>query len=297
MSIRFDGQVAIVTGAGRGMGRDIAQLLARRGASVVVNDYGGAASTLEPGSADIARSVADGIVAEGGTAVADATTVGTGEAARAIVDRALEAFGRIDVLVNNAGGSILGELDAFEDEQVEGVLRTNLIGPYMLMRRVWPHMRAQGYGRIVNVMSGAMLGMGHNAPYAAGKAGLIGLDADAALTGAAHGIGVNGLCPVAYSRLAKGGPPEVADRLKRLYPPRLAAEAVVYLCSRENEATGEIFSAGGGRVARYAMVRNAGVFDAELTADRLAGSIAAVRDLTGATVPARAAGLPDPAAG
>ncbi len=297
MSIRFDGQVAIVTGAGRGMGRDIAQLLARRGARVVVNDYGGAASTLEPGSIDVARSVVDGILAEGGEAVADASTVGTGEAARGIVDRALEAFGRVDVLVNNAGGSVVGALDAFEDDEVEGVLRANLVGPYMLMRRVWPHMRAQGHGRIVNVMSGAMLGLGDVAPYAAGKAGLMGLGADAALQGEAHDIRVNGVCPVAYSRLARGGPQAVADRLEQHYPPRLAAEAVVYLCSRENRATGEVFHAGGGRVARYAMVRNQGIHDPELTADRLARRFADVRDLAGATLPARGAGLPDPAEG
>jgi NAD(P)-dependent dehydrogenase (short-subunit alcohol dehydrogenase family) len=282
MTIRFDGQAAIVTGAGRGMGRDIAQMLARRGAKVLVNDYGGAASTLVPGSAEIAQSVADGIVAEGGVAIADGTMVGTGEAARTIVDAAIAAFGRVDILVNNAGGSVVGELDAFEDEEIEGVVRTNLMGPYMLMRRAWPHMRAQGYGRIVNIMSGAILGLGAHAPYAAGKAGLMGLNADAALQGAKIGVKVNGVCPVAYSRLAKGGPQEMADRLKAHFPPRLVAEAVVFLCSRENPATGEIFHVGGGQVARYAMFGNAGLSDLELTADNLSGRFAQVRDLADA---------------
>jgi NAD(P)-dependent dehydrogenase (short-subunit alcohol dehydrogenase family) len=294
MSIRFDGQAAIVTGAGRGMGRDIAQMLARRGAKVLVNDYGGAASTLTPGSIDVAQGVADGIVAEGGVAVADGSMVGTGEAAAAMVDRAMAAFGRVDILVNNAGGAVVGALDAFEDAEIEGVLRTNLIGPYMLMRRAWPIMRAQGYGRIVNIMSGAILGLGAHAPYAAGKAGLMGLNADAALQGKAFGVAVNGVCPVAYSRLAKGGPQEIADRLKQNYPPALVAEAVVFLCSRENAATGEIFHVGGGRVARYALFGNEGFYDAALTAESLAAHFDKARDLTGAAPLASGGGAPPP---
>jgi NAD(P)-dependent dehydrogenase (short-subunit alcohol dehydrogenase family) len=282
MTIRFDGQVAIVTGAGRGMGRDMAQMLARRGAKVVVNDYGGAASTLVSGSLDVAQSVADGIVAEGGQAVANGDSVGTGEAATAIVQQAMEVFGRVDILVNNAGGSVVGALDAFEDHEIEGVVRTNLMGPYMLMRRVWPIMRAQGYGRIVNIMSGAMLGMGQVAPYAAGKAGLIGLNADAAIQGKALGIGVNGVCPVAYSRLAKGGPQGASDWLKQGYPPALVAQAVVYLCSRDNTASGEIYNVGGGRVSRYAMYANDGFYDPALTAESLATHMDQARDMAAA---------------
>jgi NAD(P)-dependent dehydrogenase (short-subunit alcohol dehydrogenase family) len=167
--IRFDGQVAIVTGAGRGMGRTHALLLASRGACVVVNDYGGDPSTLHPGTIDAAQSVVDEITEAGGQAVADGTMIGTGAAAGAVVDHALDAFGRVDMLVNNAGGALIGDIDAFADDEIEGVLRTNLIGPYMLMRRVWPHLRAQSYGRIVNIMSSATLGIGNIAAYAAGK--------------------------------------------------------------------------------------------------------------------------------
>jgi NAD(P)-dependent dehydrogenase (short-subunit alcohol dehydrogenase family) len=167
--IHFDGQVAIVTGAGRGMGRTHALLLASRGACVVVNDYGGDPSTLHPGTIDAAQSVVDEITEAGGQAVADGTMIGTGAAAGAVVDHALDAFGRVDMLVNNAGGALIGDIDAFADDEIEGVLRTNLIGPYMLMRRVWPHLRAQSYGRIVNIMSSATLGIGNIAAYAAGK--------------------------------------------------------------------------------------------------------------------------------
>src|SRR5579862_8697389 len=136
MSIRFDGDVAIITGAGRGLGREIAERLARRGAKVLVNDYGGDASTLNPGPASVAQAAADAICEQGGVAVADATRVGTGEAAHTIVQRALHAFGRVDILVNNAGGAVVGDLDEFDDAAIEGVLQTNFLGPYMLMRRV-----------------------------------------------------------------------------------------------------------------------------------------------------------------
>jgi NAD(P)-dependent dehydrogenase (short-subunit alcohol dehydrogenase family) len=169
--IRLDDRVAIVTGAGRGMGRTHALLLAERGARVLANDYGGAQSTLIPGTISQAQAVVDEIRAAGGEAEANAAMVGTGQSAREMVEHALDAFGRVDILVNNAGGSLIGEPDAFDDEEIEGVLRTNFIGPYMLLRRVWPLMRAQGYGRIVNVMSSAVLGAGHLGPYAAGKAG------------------------------------------------------------------------------------------------------------------------------
>jgi NAD(P)-dependent dehydrogenase (short-subunit alcohol dehydrogenase family) len=205
----------------------------------------------------------------------------------------------VDILVNNAGGAVVGDLDAFEDSAVEGVLQTNFLGPYMLMRRVWPHMRAQGYGRVVNILSGAMFGLGGRAAYAAGKAGLMGLTFETALEGRKAGIAVNGACPVAYTRLAKGGPAEVADWLKQNYPPGLAAEAVVYLCSRQNQANGEVFDVGGGRVARYAVFANPGVFEADLTCERLDERFAEARDMAAARLLAREPGerpLPDAAA-
>jgi NAD(P)-dependent dehydrogenase (short-subunit alcohol dehydrogenase family) len=279
MSIRFDGQAAIVTGAGRGLGREIATRLAGRGAKVLVNDYGGDASTLKAGSPDIAEAAAQAIRDAGGEAMADATRVGTGASAAAIVDHAIAAFGRVDILVNNAGGAVVGNVDAFDDAAIEGVLQTNFLGPYMLLRRAWPHMRAQGYGRVVNILSGAMFGLGQRAPYAAGKAGLMGLTAEAALEGQGIGVFVNGACPVAYTRLAKGGPQEIADWLKQYYPPALAAEAIVFLCSRENQANGEIFDVGGGRVTRYAVFQNSGVYDGELTCESLAERFGEVRDL------------------
>jgi NAD(P)-dependent dehydrogenase (short-subunit alcohol dehydrogenase family) len=183
-------------------------------------------------------------------------------------------------------------------DNLDPVLDVHLRGAFNVTQPAWEHMRAQNYGRIVNIMSGAILGLGLHAPYAAGKAGLMGLNADAAIQGRRIGVQVNGVCPVSYSRLAKGGPQDVADRLKQFYPPALVAEAVVYLCSRDNPASGEIFHVGGGRVARYAMFGNAGVYDRELTADLLAEQFDVVRDMAGARLlPLGGNGgpLPDPA--
>lgn len=277
--IRLDGRVAIVTGAGRGMGRAHAIMLAERGARVLVNDYGGSQSTLEPGSTVHAEEVVDAIRAAGGEAEADATMVGTGDAARQIVEHALQAFGKVDILVNNAGGSLIGEPDAYEDEEIEGVLRSNLIGPYMLLRRVWPLMREQGYGRIVNVMSSAMLGSGQLGPYATGKAGLWGLTSDTAIDGRPHDIKVNGILPTGHSRLTESTHEELASWYRTYFQPEKVAAFVTYLCSEQLSFSGEFFNVGGGRVARIATFDNAGYFDPEMTPESVADAVDRVRDL------------------
>lgn len=282
--IRLDGRVAIVTGAGRGMGRTHALLLAERGAKVLVNDYGGAQSTLTPGSISHAQAVVEEIRAAGGEAQADAGMVGTGTSAGAIVDHALDMFGRVDILVNNAGGSLIGEPDAFEDEEVEGVLRTNFIGPYMLLRRAWPLMRAQGYGRIVNVMSSAVLGAGHLGPYAAGKAGLLGLTHDAAFDGRAHNILVNGVFPTGASRLTETSQEDVALWYRTNFQPEKVSALIAYLCSEQLDFSGEVFNVGGGRVARLAIFDNDGLFDPAISPESIADNIDAIRDLSAPTI-------------
>lgn len=174
--LNFEGQVAIVTGAGRGIGRATALALAKRGAKVLVNDYGGKFDTMTPGSRDVAQSVVDEIIEAGGEAAADASSVGTGESAQAIVDAAVKAFGRVDILVNNAGGSRpWHNIDEDLDDAIEGVVRSNLLGSMMLMRRVWPLMRAQNYGRIVNISSNTVLGMQGVLAYVPQKAASSGL--------------------------------------------------------------------------------------------------------------------------
>ena len=280
MSLDLNGRVAIVTGAGRGMGRDTALALARGGAHVVVNDYGGGASSVKAGSIQVAQAVVDEIVALGGKAIAEGSSVGTGESAQAIVDAAMAEFGRVDILVNNAGGNITTGVEDLSDERVEGILRSNFVGGYMLLRKVWPIMRDSGFGRIVNVMSGSLLGLPGRAAYASGKAGYFGLTSVAAAEGEAYDIRVNGVWPTANTRLMAGiDDPEMIAMMER-FPPHLVAEAVTYFCSPKCRATGEFFDVGGGRVARIAIHDCEGFSDPELTAETLAVNIEQARDMT-----------------
>jgi NAD(P)-dependent dehydrogenase (short-subunit alcohol dehydrogenase family) len=271
-TIRFDGQVAIVTGAAGGLGRSIARELARRGAAVLVNDYGG---DVQGHGAQPARAeeAAAAIRAEGGRAVGDGTAVGTPAAARTIVAHALEAFGRIDVLVNNAGIAQPLPIDETSDEQLELELRTNLLGPYALMRAAWPVMRKQGYGRILNVSSNASLGIGNNTSYATAKAGLIGLTLDAASEGKPLGIFVNAIMPVAHTRMIEGIPdPHFVAWFRKYMAPEKIAAPLAWFLSRESQVTGRILSVGGGRVARVVFAENAGIIgvsDAETAKARL----------------------------
>ena len=203
MTMSFSGQVAIVTGAGGGMGRAYALELARRGAAVVVNDYGGGVLGEQNGSAAPAEAVVEEISAAGGQGIANGLAVGTAANGRAIVRAALDAFGRIDILVNNAGTGIAGPFTAHDDEAIERHYATNLIGGHHLMRAAWPHMAENRYGRILNVSSNGALGVGGNAPYGAAKAGMLGLTLDAAIEGKPLGILVNAVMPTSYSRLVE----------------------------------------------------------------------------------------------
>ena len=274
--IGFEDQVAIVTGAGGGLGRSIARELARRGASVLVNDYGGSVQG-EGGSPERAETAAAEIRAEGGKAVADAIAVGTPSAARAIVAHAIEAFGHVDILVNNAGVARPCPFSEATDENLDAELRTNLLGPYALMRAVWDGMRARGYGRILNVSSNASFGIGSNTSYATAKAGLIGLTLDTAAEGKPLGIFVNALMPVAHTRMIDGIPdPAFVAWFRKYMAPDKVAASMVYFLSRESQVTGNILSAGGGRLARVVFAENqgvAGITDAETVRNNLTAAL------------------------
>jgi NAD(P)-dependent dehydrogenase (short-subunit alcohol dehydrogenase family) len=287
MTIRFDGQVAIVTGAGRGIGRATAIGLAKRGAQVVVNDYGGGPDAVTAGQLDVSQGVVDEIIAAGGRAIADGSSVGTAASADAIATRALEAFGRIDILINNAGGNIVTDLGGETDEELSAVIGSNFMGGYRLIRRVWPIMQAQRYGRIVNMMSAAILGMEKTSTYSTGKSGMIGLTNVAATEGAPYGILVNGIWPVGHTRLVGGLTDPALIAWMNQFPPHLVAEAIIYFSSSENAVTGEMFSVGAGRVARNAFYNAEGFRDASLTAESLAANIEEARDMSKAVLLAK----------
>ena len=291
--ILFNGKVAIVTGAGAGIGREVALLLAKRGASVLVNDYGGDFRG-NPGGAERAEQVVAEITAAGGKAVANAVAVGSLESALSMREAALAAFGRVDILINNAGVTIPGPFAEVSLADIERIVNIDYWGPYHLMRAVWPDMVAQGYGRIVNFTSNAVMGgYGGFASYASSKGGVFGLTTDAGTEGAPLGVLVNAVVPLAYTRLAGADVTAPADDfarwLQRNFHPRHIAPVVAFLASDAARMSGEIYCAGGGRVSRLVFANTDGFHDPELTPEQVASRIDAIRDIRGAEVIERGA--------
>lgn len=242
--MRFDGRVAIVTGAGRGLGRDHALLLAQRGAKVVVNDV----------AADHAQQTVADIIEAGGLAVADIHSVVDGS--EKIVETALESFGRLDIVVNNAGrGGPTGTLEQTTDAQVATIISTHLVGTYSMCRAAWPHLRSQQYGRLLITSSAAAVGSLGMPAYSMAKAGLIGLGRSLALEGAPDNITVNILMPIGYTRSAALNPHEDTRRwMEENFPPHLCAPTAAFLVHEDVPCSGEILTTGAGRAALIATV-------------------------------------------
>ncbi len=280
----LDGRVAVVTGAGGGLGRSHALQLASQGAAVVVNDIGGA---VDGSGRDVgaAASVVDEIVAAGGTAVASTDGVDTWEGGRAIVATALEAFGRVDVLVNNAGILRDTSFAKLAPEQLEPVLAVHLAGAFHVTSAAWPHMAEQGHGRVVMTSSGSGLyGNFGQSNYGAAKMGLVGLTRTLAIEGARKGITANAIAPLARSRMTEGIMPE--ELLARL-DPTWVSPLVGWLASDACEDTGHVYSVAGGYYARVAVVEGPGVaFDSSPTPDQLAAARDQLTDLTSWSEPA-----------
>lgn len=252
MTIRFDQRVAIVTGAGAGLGRSYALGLAARGASVVVNDPG----VLSDGSSR-AINVAQEIRARGGQAVANCDTVADRDSAGKIIAFAMDNFGRLDILINNAGilkdkSFLKMPLDDFED-----VLNVHLLGTVYLTKAAFPIMQRANYGRILLTTSTAGLyGNFGQTNYAAAKLGLVGFMNALKLEGAKYDITVNTIAPIAATGMAGGTfPAEIADRIK----PELVASMALYLVSEQCRSTGRILSAGGGYYSSVQMNEGSGV--------------------------------------
>lgn len=273
---RFDDRVAVVTGAGRGLGREYALLLAELGAKVVVNDVGGEV-TGDGADAGPAQRVVDEITASGGEAIASTDSVVTAAGGEAIVTAATEAFGRIDVLIHNAGNVRRAALAEMTVDDFDAVLDVHLRGAFHMVRAAFPLMCGAGYGRVVLTSSiGGVYGNHAVANYAAAKAGVIGLSNVVALEGAAHGVRCNVIVPAAVTRMAEGLDTSA-------YPPmgpELVAPVVGWLAHESCSVTGEILTAIAGRVARVAVVESAGVYRPAWTVDDVGAQIDAIRDLT-----------------
>lgn len=278
MTIRFDKRVAIVTGAGAGLGRSYALELASRGAKVVVNDPG-----LLPDGSSRAVKVAEEICRQGGQAVASYESVADHEAAGKIVAAAMDGFGRLDILINNAGilkdkSFLKMPLDDFED-----VLQVHLLGSVFLTKAAFPIMQNAKYGRILLTTSTAGLyGNFGQTNYAAAKLGLVGFMNALKLEGAKYNITVNTIAPIAATGMAGGTfPEEISDRIK----PELVAAMAVYLVSEPCRTTGKILSAGGGYYSCAQMSESGGTrFDpgTPVTADQIAGRFSEIISMTNA---------------
>jgi NAD(P)-dependent dehydrogenase (short-subunit alcohol dehydrogenase family) len=276
----FEGRVAVITGAGRGLGRAYALLLADRGARVVVNDLGGSMDGI---GADVgpASDVAAEIVAGGGIAVADHGDIATEAGAQALVDTAIEQYGRLDILINNAGIIRWAGLPEADVENLASHLSVHAIGSFNTTRAAWPHLVEQGYGRIVMTTSTGIFGLPDNLAYAAAKGAVIGLARSLSTAGAEHGILVNLVAPAAYTRMASGpGAPQLA--------PELVAPLVAFLAHESCPVSGEIYAAGAGRVARVFIAVTPGYLHAggELSVDDVAENWATINDESGYSVPA-----------
>jgi NAD(P)-dependent dehydrogenase (short-subunit alcohol dehydrogenase family) len=259
--VGFEGRVAIITGAGGGLGREHALLLASRGAQVVVNDLGGAVDGTGS-SAGPAQQVVEEIEGLGGAAVADTNSVATSEGAEAMVKTALDTFGRVDIVVNNAGILRDKSFKNMTTDLWDPVIAVHLTGAYNVTRAAWPHFCEQAYGRIVSTSSAAgIFGNFGQANYGAAKMGIVGLTRVWAQEGGKYNIRANAIAPVARTRMTE----EILGPLVEKVDPALVSPVVAYLASEECPVTGEIYSVGAGRVSRIFIAEAPGYFKKDLT--------------------------------
>ena len=282
--ITFDGRVAVVTGAGGGLGREYALELARRGVRVVVNDLGGTVEG-EGSSERAADTVVAAIDSAGGEAVASYDSVSTAEGGAAIVESALDTWGTVDIVVNNAGILRDKSFAKMSFEEIDAVIDVHLRGAFHVSQPAFAVMKEKGYGRFVHTSSNSgILGNFGQANYGAAKAGLVGLSNVLAIEGIKYDIRSNVIAPVARTRMTE----ELLGPLAEHFDPKQVMPMVVYLCSEQNRFTHEIFSAGGGRFARFFIGMNEGWFAGARevpSVEQVAEHLDVIRDIDSFEVP------------
>lgn len=278
--VKFDGKVAIVTGAGGGLGRSHAMLLASRGAKVVVNDLGGAADGTGKGTT-MAEKVVEEIKAAGGEAVPDFNSVAEIDSAKAMVETAVKSFGKVDIVINNAGILRDKSFVKMEEQDWDLVLAVHLRGSFCVTKAAWPVMRENNYGRVVMTTSSAgLFGNFGQVNYSAAKMGIVGMMNSLKHEGAKYNIKVNTIAPFGGTRLtATVMPPNMLEAMK----PEFVSPMVAWLASEECEETGSIFVAGAGYFGRVAMQEGPGkALDntQTITIEMIRDNFDAIKDMT-----------------
>ena len=272
--LRFDGRVAVITGGGRGLGREYARLLGSKGARVIVNDPG-VSMKGEGTDAGPAEEVVQEIRSAGGEAFACTESVATPEGGKAVIQSALDHFGRIDILIHNAGNVRYGSLEEITQEDFEAVVDVHLMGAFHVVRPAFPIMCKAGYGRVVLTSSiGGLYGTNSVVNYAVSKAGIIGLNNVVAIEGAAKGVKSNIILPGAVTRMAEG-----LDTTK--YPPmgpELVAPVVGWLAHESCSISGEMLISMAGRVAKALIAETQGVYRPSWSIEDVADQLNAIRD-------------------
>jgi NAD(P)-dependent dehydrogenase (short-subunit alcohol dehydrogenase family) len=271
---RFDGRVAVITGGGRGLGFSYARLLASRGARVVINDNGSALDG-SGGDTSVAQQAVDQIIALGGDAIACTASVATPEGGRAIIEAALDSWGRIDVLIHNAGNTRFDSFAEITHDQFRSVVDVHLMGGFNVTHAAFPHMVKAGYGRIVLTGSiGGIYSMPQVIGYAVAKSGMIGLNNIIAIEGADHGIKSNIILPGAVTRMAEG----IDTSQFPPMGPEKVAPVVCYLAHEDCAVSAELLIAVAGRVGRAYVAETEGIWRDDWSIDDVAANIDAIRD-------------------
>jgi NAD(P)-dependent dehydrogenase (short-subunit alcohol dehydrogenase family) len=279
--LRFDDRVALVTGAGRGIGREHAKLLASRGAAVVVNDVGWAVDDTRPSSGPADEVVAE-IRAAGGTAVPSYESVADDNGPPAIIETAINEFGRLDIVINNAGTILPGFFEEHTRDDFRKLFEVHVLGTFGVTQAAWPHLVAASYGRVITTTSGVIMGTTSGLiGYTTMKGAILTFTRALALEAADHGIHVNCFSPTAYSRMAPAMPShlysaEQLDALRETRGPELVAPVAAYLVHESCDLNGEVIYASGGTVGRFSLDLALGPARPDLVIEDVASEIAAL---------------------